>query len=348
MIQADQLSEVTSSASPQEISDKFDENGYIVVRGLFDPAEDLQPTVDEYADVLDREAKAWHAAGDLSSDYAGLPFEERIIKVMAETGDRIYDYFRIFLNPPNATKADTPLHYGPAMFGLLTNNKLLDVIAAIIGPEITLNPVNVVRVKPPERYLPASSDYHVGLTQAWWHQDQSVFSEDIKDIDVITAWLPLTDADKEMGCLKVVPGSHRGDDLSLHCLNPDPHRVGIPEMMLGQGRHYVETKLGDVHFHHRRLQHGSLPNLSDRFRFSFDLRYQPTDQASGESSGMPDGVMVPGLIARSPSDPGRETRDWREWAEYQEAMRQQFMAIDWEDWPTVNQNQFVSDHGYCI
>ena len=300
MIQADQLSEATSSASPQEIRGKFDEHGYVVVRGVFDPAEDLQSTIDEYADVLDREAKAWYAAGDLSSDYADLPFEERIIKVMAETGDRIYDYFRIFLNPPSATQVDTPLHYGPAMFGLLTNSKLLDVIEAIIGPEITLNPVNVVRVKPPERTFAADNDYHVGLTQAWWHQDQSVYSEDISDIDVITVWLPLTDADKEMGCLQVVPGSHT-NDLSLHCLHTDPHRIGIPEMMLGQVRHYIETKLGDVHFHHRRLQHGSLRNLSDRFRFSFDLRYQPTDQTSGESSGMPGGVMVPGFIARSPS-----------------------------------------------
>jgi ectoine hydroxylase-related dioxygenase (phytanoyl-CoA dioxygenase family) len=182
------------------------------------------------------------------------------------------------------------------------------------------------------------------LTQAWWHQDQSVFSEDITNIDVITVWLPLTDADKEMGCLQVIPGSHRGD-LSLHCLHPDPHRIGIPEMLLGEVRQSVETRLGDVHFHHRRLQHGSLPNLSDRLRFSFDLRYQPTDQTS-VSSGMPDGVMVPGFIARSPSDPEREMRHWREYADYQEAMRQQFMAIDWEKRPAVN--QFVSDHRYCI
>ena len=61
---------------------------------------------------------------------------------------------------------------------------------------------------------------------------------------------------------------------------------------------------------------------------------------------MPDEVMVPGFIARSPSDPDREMRNWREWADYQEAMRQQFMAIDWEGFG--NNNQFVTDHRYCI
>ena len=39
-------------------------------------------------------------------------------------------------------------------------------------------------------------------------------------------------------------------------------------------------------------------------------------------------------------------REWREWAAYQEEMRQQFMAIDWENAPAAN--QFSSDHRYCI
>ncbi len=345
MISIDQLSEVKASADAAEIREKYCDNGYVVVRNLLDRAKDLQPTLDEYATVLDREARAWHAAGELASDYADLPFEERIIKIVAETGDRIYDYFRIFFNPPSATKADTPLHYGPAIFGLLTHPRLLDVIAAIIGSEITVNPVNVVRIKAPERYLPPDHNYHVGLTAAWWHQDQSVYSEDINDIDMLTVWLPLTDADKDMGCLQVVPGSHKGD-LSLHCISKLQHKTGIPEMLLGPVRHNIETKVGDVHFHHRRLQHGSLPNLSDRLRFSFDLRYQPTSQAHGESAGVPGQTMVPGFIARSPSHPEREMRDWREWAAYQEEMRQQFMAIDWENTPAAN--QFSSDHRYCI
>ena len=103
-------------------------------------------------------------------------------------------------------------------------------------------------------------------------------------------------ADEGSGCLRVVPGSHKGD-LSLHCISKLQHKTGIPEMLLGPVRHNIETKVGDVHFHHRRLQHGSLPNLSDRLRFSFDLRYQPTSQAHGESAGVPGQTIVPGFIA---------------------------------------------------
>ena len=32
----------------------FEEQGYLVVRGLFDPEEDLDPVIEEYAGVLDR------------------------------------------------------------------------------------------------------------------------------------------------------------------------------------------------------------------------------------------------------------------------------------------------------
>ena len=92
-------------------------------------------------------------------------------------------------------------------------------------------------------------------------------------------------------------------------------------MMLGERRHYVEMKAGDVHFHHRRMQHGSLRHLSDQLRFSFDLRYQPTSHKMGQSAGMPRQTLVPGFIARSRSNPEREMRDWREWAAYQKEMR---------------------------
>ena len=112
MLQVDQLSAVSSTAGSEEIWAKFDECGYVVVRGLLDPAVDLQPVIDEYAGVLDRLATEWYERGKLSSDFAELPFEARLTAVVAETGDRIYDHFRIFFNPPSATTADSPIHNG--------------------------------------------------------------------------------------------------------------------------------------------------------------------------------------------------------------------------------------------
>ena len=138
-----------------------------------------------------------------------------------------------------------------------------------------------MRIKVPERKLPQGKNYHIGMTAAWWHQDQGVFADDISEIDMLTVWLPLYDVTKESACLQLIPGSHRRG-LSLHCTSSNPAKIGIPELQLGNVRHLVEMKAGDIHFHHRLIQHGSLRNLSDRLRFSFDLRYQPADRPNGQ------------------------------------------------------------------
>ena len=54
--------------------------------------------------------------------------------------------------------------------------------------------------------------------------------------------------------------------------------------------------------------HSSLPNVSDRIRWSFDLRYRPTGQATGRS-------VFPGFVARSASNPGSELHDAGVWYE---------------------------------
>jgi len=334
-----------AAGDSERIARQFDEHGYVIVRRVLDPTRDLQPVLDEYAAVLDRLAHAWHAAGEISSTFAKLPFEGRLIAIMGEAGERLYDHFRIFFNPPSATTADSPIHCGPAIFGLITHPKLLDVIAALIGQEITLTPVNILRLKVPEHRLPANRTFHIGMTSTFWHQDQGTFAQDISEIDVLTCWLPLTDITQEMGCLQVVPGSHRGP-LAVHCAHHDPARMGIPETLIGEGRHCIEMAAGDVHFHHRRLQHGSLRNVSERVRFSFDLRYQPTTQPTGYCGAVPEDFRVPGVILRSPSAPAEEIHDWRVWRDYHEAMRAAFMGIDWKT--NRPRSQFTADHPYCV
>ena len=89
---------------------------------------------------------------------------------------------------------------------------------------------------------------------------------------MVTAWVSLTDATVDMGCLMVCPGSHK-KGLAVHCATDD--KPGIPQQDLGEFKVPLETGTGDVILMNKLLQHGSLPNTSDRLRFSLDLRYQP-------------------------------------------------------------------------
>ena len=63
--------------------------------------------------------------------------------------------------------------------------------------------------------------------------------------------------------------------------------------------------------------HSSLPNNSDRIRWSFDLRYNPIGHSTGRTS-------FPGFVARSRSNPDSELHDpviWNElWTEARDAL----------------------------
>ena len=133
--------------------EQFEQEGYFVGEGILDPDEDLQPVVDEYDGLLDRLAREWHADGTLSSAYEAMPFGERLSHVARETDGSYAGSIDISLPQKNIVH-DTPMHHGPAVFELLRNPKLLDAVEQFIGPEIFSNPVQHVRIKPPESFLP--------------------------------------------------------------------------------------------------------------------------------------------------------------------------------------------------
>ena len=58
---------------------------------------------------------------------------------------------------------------------------------------------------------------------------------------------------------------------------------------------------------HKHTIHGSPPNVSDRIRWSLDLRSNPI----GQPTGRPE---FPGFVARSRLDPESELRDPEAWA----------------------------------
>ena len=134
---------------------QFEEQGYLVVEGLLDQEKDLQPVIDEYSALLDSLAKDWYAAGDLSATYGDLPFGERLTRIIAESGQAYYQHMDFSLPQATITE-ETPIHHGPAIFNLLRSPRLLDAVECFIGPEIYSNPVQHIRIKPPERALPAS------------------------------------------------------------------------------------------------------------------------------------------------------------------------------------------------
>src|SRR5262245_55084337 len=133
--------------------EQFHREGYLIVEDLFDPEADIAPIIEEYKEVLDNLSNELYAKGEIASTYADLPFGQRLIEIYKESGKVHAQYFDFSL-PQADVKEDTPFWVGPAVFNALRNEKLLDAVESIIGPEIYSKPVQHVRLKPPEHLTP--------------------------------------------------------------------------------------------------------------------------------------------------------------------------------------------------
>ncbi len=266
--------------------DKFHEEGYLQLDNLLAP-EDLNPVIWEFEGIIDRRARKLYAEGKITSLHEREPFDRRIA-LLAEEAKSITDGLG-----PIQTK-------GPAMFHLMRNPKLLDVIESLVGPEILCHPTQVVR--PRMRDNTHMDGYRYGGRRVPWHQDAGVFRPEADNTLLLTAWIPFTEANMENGCLSVIPGSHK-HGLCLHqSVNKAPFFFTyiIPDEELPPGEPKpLPTKPGGLIIFHNFTCHSSIPNISDRTRWSIDLRYQDPSKPTGHP-------YYEGFIVRSRSQPESE------------------------------------------
>ena len=284
----------------------FSEFGFLKVENLIDPEKIIDPIIEEYHTVLGNLADELYAEGKISSKYEDLEFGERVTKIYAESGE-VYNQYFDFSLPQSGIKDDTPFWAGPAVFNALRCESLLDAVQSIIGDEIFSNPIQHVRIKVPEAEAPRDENGMVKFGATPWHQDAGVATEEVDNTNMLTVWFPLMDASEENGCLQVVPGSHEGKVLT-HCPGFNPKTGKLVQGLAAGGLQIPTTlfqsedampipmKKGDALFLTKKTVHSALPNISDKIRWSFDLRYQPIGEPTGRD-------IFPGFVARSKKHP---------------------------------------------
>ena len=268
----------------------FRDEGVLVAENILTDA-DVAPVIAEYEDWLDRRANALLAEGKISDLAEGQPWDKRYAALFAQS-------------PAIAEGMDIMQARGPAIFDFLRNDNLLNAVAALLGThEITCNPIQHLRAKPPA----ASSGTGNNFYNVPWHQDSGVTWDEADDSDIITCWMPLgVSATVENGCMEVLPGVFKRGHLT--------HQAGAggatirPDLLPSDvAPRPVPVKKGGFVFMHRNTPHRSTPNFSDAVRWSLDLRYQP----AGQPTGRP---FHPEFIARSEKDPARVLTDHAEWS----------------------------------
>ncbi|MEM7336886.1 MAG: phytanoyl-CoA dioxygenase family protein [Chloroflexota bacterium] len=281
----------------------FTENGYLVVEDLLEKDE-IQALVDDYGQLLKTLAPQFYAEGKIPAAFEDLPFEARLTAVLSESTENLFAHFDISL--PNATITnETPFHLSKSIFNMIKNPRILDVIETLIGSEIYASPIQHVRIKPPQTKIERNQQQSSLVQRTGWHQDQGVAREESDDTEMITVWLAITDATLENGCLQIIPKSHHGE-IAPHC--PVGAQMIIPEKLLDSAPKPIPIKAGSALLLHRRTKHASLPNISNRIRWSFDLRYQPIGQPTGRDE-------LPGMVVRSRQNPKSVQASYEEWVQ---------------------------------
>jgi non-heme Fe2+,alpha-ketoglutarate-dependent halogenase len=149
---------------------------------------------------------------------------------------------------------------------LIRHPRILDAVEGIIGPDILCWGTSFFIKE-------ARNPSYVS-----WHQDSTYWG--LEPPDIVTAWVAFTDSTAANGAMRVIPGSHKLDQV--------PHRDTFAAAnLLSRGQEIMvdvderqaamlELAAGEMSLHHVRLIHGSEPNPSDDRRIGFAIRYIPT------------------------------------------------------------------------
>ena len=141
---------------------------------------------------------------------------------------------------------------------------LVDMVEDLIGPDILCwNAIFWIKE-------PGAGSF-VG-----WHQDITYWGLDNREL--VTAWVALSNAGEDAGCMRVLPGSHQ------QTLNHD--ETYHADNLLTRGQHIndideadtvgMPLRAGQVSLHNVATAHGSGPNHSDDRRIGLSLHYMPT------------------------------------------------------------------------
>jgi ectoine hydroxylase-related dioxygenase (phytanoyl-CoA dioxygenase family) len=233
--------------TPQQV-EFYRESGYVAVEGVFSAAEmaETRRVVEELVE-RSREVTAHTDVYDLEPGHSA--------------------------SEPRVRRLKSPCGAHPLFDRLARSPKLLEIVGALIGPEIRLHG-NKLNMK--------SAGYGSPVE---WHQDFSFYPH--TNDDLLAVGIALDDCTVENGCMYMVPGSHRWPVLNHHqdgvfvgAIDPEREGVDLSAAVA------VPVGAGGVSIHHCRTLHGSAPNASERPRRLFLVELAAVD--AFPLAGVPD------------------------------------------------------------
>ena len=183
----------------------------------------------------------------------------------AESYRALLDHYETVLGVEPQTYLKIKAHVAaPWIIELARTEAILDAVQSLIGDDILLFGTSLFQKKGNDPRFVS------------WHQDSAYYGLDPHD--EVTAWVALTPATQKNGCMRVMPGSHKGPDL-------EHDETYDPENLLARGQTirglddeqaaFMELEAGEFSLHHERTAHGSLANETDQQRVGIAFFYMP-------------------------------------------------------------------------
>lgn len=247
--------------------DQFQQDGYVVVRGLTSPADVawMRQITDiglrDLIEPIEYEAELNYPGSPTSKEAEG----GRTVRRLKQAHSRGFLFTEWMLRP-----------------------EILNRIQQLLGPRVVcpLAHHNCIMTKHP-RYS----------SETGWHQDIRYWS--FQRPELINAWIALGSERPENGCLQVIPGSHR---LILNRNRLDDElffRSDLPEnQRLIESKEFVQLNPGDVLFFHCRTLHAASRNSTNETKYSavFTFRAEDNPPIKGtRSAALPELLLTPGM-----------------------------------------------------
>lgn len=165
---------------------------------------------------------------------------------------------------------------------IVNNNKILDIVEDILGPNLLCWSSNFFIKEPNED------------TFVSWHQDSEYWG--LEPDDVVTAWFALSDANINTGPMEVIPKSHkwkninhnetfneknllsRGQELDINASNHDT--IAMP------------LNAGEISLHHVKLAHSSKINTTQDRRIGIAIRYTTPEVKQTKAIKIKDSALL--------------------------------------------------------
>ena len=148
---------------------------------------------------------------------------------------------------------------------LARSHDIVDMVAQLIGDDVILWGCHVF-------CKPGGTGYETP-----WHQDGHYWP--IRPLATCTVWLAIDKSDRENGCLKVIPDSHKDKQLHDHMVE-DREDVVLTQRTADDAFDVstevaLELQPGQMSMHDVYMIHGADANTSPRRRAGVALRYMP-------------------------------------------------------------------------